>query len=132
AFLIDGYAGWDLFVRQLGGVAEGTRKLGLMVLPKYDGGGDAAHYAGTGFQAITVIRKGLGEERTRGLLGVLNFLAAPIGSREHLHRKFGVEGKDFTWEDGLPVLTQQGNTNFLDLQYIADAPTIIGPGPKEG
>jgi putative aldouronate transport system substrate-binding protein len=63
---------------------------------------------------------------------VLNFLAAPIGSREHLHRKFGVEGKDFTFQDGYPVLTQQGNTNFLDVQYIVDSPTIIGPAPAAG
>ncbi|GAB3762210.1 extracellular solute-binding protein [Microlunatus parietis] len=130
--LSDGYAGWDLFVRQLGGVAEGTEKLGLMMLPKYDGGGDAPHFAGTGFQAITVIKKGLGEERTRGVLNVLNYLAAPIGSAEHLHRKYGVEGQDFTWENDLPTLTQQGTTNFLDLQYIVDAPTILGPGPRDG
>ena len=103
-----------------------------MVHPAYDGGGDAPHFAGSGFQAITVIKKGLGEEKTRSLLNVLNFLAAPIGSREHLHRKFGVEGKDFTFQGGFPVLTQQGNTNFLDLQYIVDSPTILGPGPAAG
>ena len=131
-FCSDGYAAWDLFVRQLGGLEEGTRKLGMMVHPAYDGGGDAPHFAGSGFQSITVIKKGLGEERTRSLLNVLNFLAAPIGSREHLHRKFGVEGKDFTFQDGYPVLTQQGNTNFLDVQYIVDSPTIIGPAPAAG
>ncbi|WP_152361652.1 extracellular solute-binding protein [Microlunatus speluncae] len=130
--LSDGYAGWELFVRQLGGLAEGTPKLGLMMLPKFDGGGDAPHYAGTGFQALTVIKKGLGDEKTRQLLNVLNFLAAPIGSREHLRRKYGVEGQDFTWQDGLPALTQQGTTNFMDLQYIVDSPTILGPGPREG
>ena len=130
--LSDGYAGWELFVRQLGGLAEGTQKLGLMMLPKADGGGDAPHYAGTGFQSLTVIKKGLGDEKTRQLLNVLNFLAAPIGSREHLRRKYGVEGQDFTWQDGLPALTQQGTTNFMDLQYVVDAPTILGPGPREG
>lgn len=75
-FLSDGYAGWDLFVRQLGGVQEGTAKLGMMILPKFDGGGDAGHFAGNGYQGITVIKGGLGEEKTRMLLNVLNFLAA--------------------------------------------------------
>lgn len=128
----DGYAGWDLFVRQLGGGEAGTSKLGLIVEPKYDGGGDGPHLAGTGYQGVTVIKKGLGEEKTRKLLNVLNFLATPIGSQEHLHRKYGVEGTDFTMEDGLPNLTDKGNQEFMDLQYVADSPTILGPGLKKG
>lgn len=128
----DGYAGWDLFVRQLGGGEAGTAKLGLLIAPAFDGGGDGPHLAGTGYQALTVIKKGLGESKTRKLLNVLNFLAAPVGSAEHLRRKFGVAGADFTWVDDLPELTKQGSTNFLDLQYVVDAPTIIGPGVREG
>lgn len=132
ALTSDGYAGWDLFTRQLGGPDVGATKLGLVVEPKFDGGGDAAHFAGTGIQGITVIKKGLGDERTRSILNVLNFLAAPIGSREHLDRKFGVEGTDFTWEDGLPTLTDVGQREFLDVQYLTDAQTILGPGSKDG
>lgn len=63
---------------------------------------------------------------------MLNYLAAPIGSREHRDRKYGVEDKDFTWVDDLPTLTEVGNREFMDVQYITDAQTIIGPGPKEG
>ena len=75
----DGYAGWDLFVRQLGGAEAGTAKLGLVVEPQFDGGGDAAHFAGTGFQGLSVIKKGLGDDRTRQILNVLNFLCARSG-----------------------------------------------------
>lgn len=132
ALTSDGYAGWDLFVRELGGGPEATAKLGLVVEPKADGGGDARHFAGTGFQGITVVKKGLGEQRTRKLLDVLNYLATPIGSREHLERKFGVRGIDYTIQDGLPTLTDRGNREFMDLQYITDSQTIIGPGVRAG
>ena len=132
ALTSDGYAGWDLFVRELGGGPEATAKLGLVVEPKADGGGDARHFAGTGIQGTTVIKKGLGEDRTRKLLDVLNYLAAPIGSREHLERKYGVKGVDYTISDGLPTLTDRGNREFMDLQYIVDSQTTIGPGVKAG
>lgn len=132
ALISDGYAAWDLFVRQLGSSDVGTKKLGLVVEPKHDGGGDAQHFAGTGFQTITVIKKGLGDAKTKQLLNVLNFLSAPIGSAEHLHRKYGVEGTDFTFVDGVPTLNDRGNAEFMDVQYIADSQTILGPGPKDG
>jgi putative aldouronate transport system substrate-binding protein len=132
ALTSDGYAGWDLFVREMGGGPEATAKLGLVVEPKADGGGDARHFSGTGFQGLTVIKKGLGEQRTRKLLDVLNYLATPIGSREHLERKYGVKGIDYTVEDDLPILTDRGNREFMDIQYVADSQTIIGPGIKAG
>lgn len=132
ALTSDGYAGWDLFTRQLGGGPEGNAKLGLIVEPKYDGGGDARHFAGTGFQGITVINKKLPADKIKKILNVLNFLAAPIGSREHLERKYGVEGTDYTWVDGLPTLNETGTREFMDLQYLTDAQTIIGPGVKAG
>lgn len=132
ALTSDGYAGWDLFTRQLGGGSQGAAKLGLMVEPKFDGGGDADHFAGTGFQGITVIKKDLPEDKLKKVLNVMNFLAAPIGSREHLERKYGVAGTDYTVSDGVPTLTSTGSQEFMDLQYITDAQTILGPGVKKG
>jgi putative aldouronate transport system substrate-binding protein len=121
----DGYAAWDIFGRQIG-----YDKVTALVEPKYAGGGDAKHYAGTGSQGLTVIRKGLGEKKTRALVNLLNWLCAPIGTAEHLQRKFGVEGVDYTWKDGLPTPTSRGARELVDVQYITDAPTIIGPGAK--
>ena len=128
----DGAVGWDLFVRQMGGPEDGAKKLGMINAPKADGGGDARHFAGTSVQAITVIKKDLGEEKTRKILSFLNFLATPIGSREHLERKYGVEGHDFSWVNGLPTLNKTGTAEFMDVQYITDSMTTIGPGPKLG
>jgi putative aldouronate transport system substrate-binding protein len=132
ALTSDGYAGWDLFVRQLGGGEQGVKKLGLIVEPQYDGGGDARHFSGTGYQGITVIKKDMPEDRLKKILNVMNFLATPIGSREYLERKFGVQGTDYSWVDGVPALNDRGSREFMDLQYITDAQTIISPGPKAG
>ncbi|SFF40752.1 carbohydrate ABC transporter substrate-binding protein, CUT1 family [Actinacidiphila alni] len=121
----DGYAAWDIFGQQIG-----YDKVTAMVEPKHDGGGDARHFGGTGSQGLTVIRKGLGEKKTRALVNLLNWLCAPIGTQEHLYRKFGVEGTDFTWKDGMPTLTAKGSRELVDVQYITDAPTILGPGQK--
>lgn len=126
----DGSVGFDLFARSLGGPEEGAKKLGMINPPKADGGGDARHFGSDGIQDITVIRKDAGEEKIRTMLSVLNFLAAPIGSREHLERKFGVEGHDFDWVQGIPTLNETGSREFLDVQYITDAMTTIGPGAK--
>lgn len=126
----DGTAGWDLFVRSMGGEVAGAAKLGMINEPKYDGGGDARHFAGNGSQGLTVIKKGFSQDKIKKVLNVMNFLATPIGSREHLERKYGVEGTDYTWVDGIPTLNAQGNRDFLDLQYIVDAPVTIGPEPK--
>lgn len=124
--LDDGAAGWELYVRAL----KSADKLGLMRPPKYEGGGQAPNFAGKGFQGITMINKNLEGDQLRAALNVMNFLAAPIGSAEHLRRKFGVEGQDYEWEGDLPVLTEAGQQSFIDLQYIVDSPLTLGPGPQ--
>ena len=44
----------------------------------------------------TFIKKGLGKERVEELLRVLNWCAAPFGTKEFELREYGVEGKHFT------------------------------------
>lgn len=126
ALLNDGYAAWDLLANQV------EDKVGALVEPKHDGGGDAPKYAGASVQATVSIKKGLGAAKTKQILGVLNWLAAPIGTEEFLFRKFGIEGHDFTWQNGVPTFTQTGmNETQMALQYVTDAPTILGPAPKK-
>jgi len=127
-YLHDGYAGWDLYVRGLQGAVD---KLGMMVQPKFDGGGDGPQFTSKSYQGITVINKKLTGEKLRAAVDVLNFLCAPIGSLEHLHRKFGKEGKDWEWKGDTVELTEEGQRAFMDFQYIADAPTVLGPGAQE-
>lgn len=57
----------------------------------------------------TFIKKGLGRERTEEILRVLNWCAAPFGSKEYELNAYGVEGKHFTRsEDGSPIPTDLG------------------------
>lgn len=125
--LMDGPAGWELYVRSL----PTNARLGMMAMPKWEGGGDSPQFGGTGAQGITVINKKLSGEKLTAALKVLNYLAAPIGSAEHLERKYGVEGTDFTWVDDRPKLTERGTQQFMDFQYVVDSPIILGPAPKE-
>ncbi|MBO4208896.1 extracellular solute-binding protein [Micromonospora echinofusca] len=58
---------------------------------------------------FTFVRKGLGKDRVTELLRVLNWGAAPFGSREYELREYGVEGQHFTRAaDGSPVPTDLG------------------------
>jgi len=125
--LLDGPAGWDLYVRSL----PPDARLGFLIPPKWAGGGDSPQFAGSGIQGITAINKKLTGDKLVAALNVLNYLAAPIGSAEHLQRKYGTEGTDFTWVDNRPELTEAGNRQFMDFQYIVDSPIILGPGAQD-
>ncbi|GIJ20843.1 sugar ABC transporter substrate-binding protein [Micromonospora lutea] len=65
----------------------------------------------------TFLKKDLPAERVDKLLRVLNWCAAPFGSREFELREYGVEGQHFTrGTDGTPALTELGRKE-LGAQY---------------
>ena len=65
----------------------------------------------------TFLKKGQSRERTLELLRVLNWCAAPFGSREYELVAYGVEGQHFTrGSDRSPIQTQLGR-NELAMQY---------------
>lgn len=77
----------------------------------------------------TFVKKGLGAERTREVLRVLDWCAAPFGSFEHLLNEFGVEGRHFSrTSDGSPVLTELGRKEFGNqYRFISGrVPTLVG------
>jgi len=58
----------------------------------------------------TFLKKGLGEAKIKELLGVANWVASPLGTKEWELREYGVEGKHFTrGADGSPVPTDLWN-----------------------
>ncbi|MEU8221107.1 hypothetical protein [Kribbella sp. NPDC048915] len=65
-------------------------------------------------------------ERTKMLLGVLNWLAAPFGTEEYLFRKFGLAGRHYTLKGTDPQLTKDGQSEVclgeFPVQYLADGP----------
>ncbi len=110
---------WDRLLR-----IDKDFRLGA-VLPFGHDGGKSVQFQEWGGNQITVLKKG-SAERVKQLLGVLNYLAAPFGSREHLGNYFGVADVEHTLDArGNPVLTEKG---LQDVQYLATG-TIISPPP---
>jgi putative aldouronate transport system substrate-binding protein len=66
----------------------------------------------------TFVKQGLGAERTRELLRVLDWCAAPFGSQEYELCSYGVEGKHFTrGRDNSPMPTELGRREVCN-QYL--------------
>ena len=84
------------------------------VLPfNKDGTGRAGQYIGLGSSGTIALKKA-SPDRIKELLGILNYVCAPIGTTEALLMQYGVEGTDFTRDaNGNPVLTQQGQSDTV-------------------
>jgi putative aldouronate transport system substrate-binding protein len=100
-----------------------------MAMPFKGGGGAPTIQAGAGAFGYTALKKAP-EERIRMLLRVLDFLAAPFGTKEYELTHFGVEGQHFTRDgDGTPkptALWSGGENNInLPVGYLAEAPRMI-------
>ena len=89
-------------------------------------GGKAQYFLGRGSGGITVLKQA-SPDRIKEVLRVLNFIAAPFGSQEHLLIHYGVKGTDYNLDDsGNPVLTDQGKT---DMNFIWAYMVSPGRGP---
>ncbi len=97
-------------------------------------GKPGANILGPGNFGWVAIKKA-SPDRVKELLRVLNYLSAPFGSEEYMVTKFGVEGKDFTYDDrGSPNYTQQGTAelpggpNTCPWGYVGtSAPYLFSP-----
>jgi len=100
-----------------------------VIPPKYDGGGDAAVYAGAGSNGFTAINKTASPERIAELLVLLDGLAAPFGTAEWLAVQYGKEGASYTWQDGVPTLTESGAKEKVIMNYVPGSPMVMyAPG----
>jgi putative aldouronate transport system substrate-binding protein len=78
-----------------------------------DGTGRTAQFIGPGSTGTIALKKA-SPERIKELLGVLNYLAAPVGTTEALLLQYGIEGPDFTRDaNGNPQPTQQGQVDTV-------------------
>jgi len=94
--------------------------------PKWDGGGLGPWRLGSGYFSITALKKA-DPDKLKLQLRVLNYLAAPFGTKEYFYARFGAEGVDHTLSDtGDPVLTKTGSANTtIPIRYLADAPAAL-------
>jgi putative aldouronate transport system substrate-binding protein len=84
------------------------------------------HFISGGTVAYNVLKKG-SAERTREVLRIMDYLAAPFGTQEDLLLTYGVEGQDYTLDaGGNPVPTPAGiqASSYVPWQYIAHRPYV--------
>lgn len=95
----------------------------------YNTGVKPLNTTGPGYFGYTAL-KAAPKERVEMILRVLNYLAAPFGTKEYELTHFGVEGVDFTrGADGAPVPTKRStdgeNRTNLPIGYLCDAPQVL-------
>jgi putative aldouronate transport system substrate-binding protein len=99
-------------------------KLGLQVAPGPDGE-PSPMWQGYPNNSFTSLKKA-DPERIRMLLRVMNWLAAPFGTEEHLFRSYGIEGVTFDFDGTEPVISPQGmaltSNGAFPVEYLTDAP----------
>jgi putative aldouronate transport system substrate-binding protein len=98
--------------------------IGLVPM-KFDAGSTPSRWQNGAALSFTAFKKG-DDKRVKELLAIANWLAAPFGTEEFQFRKYGIAGRDYTLQDGNPVLSQTGTTETgLNISYIADAPAVL-------
>jgi putative aldouronate transport system substrate-binding protein len=116
-FVFSPHAGWSLVSYQTAwerATSADPEFKPRAVLPfNKDGTGRAAQYIGNG-SIGTIALKSASADRIKELLGVLNYVTAPVGTSEALLMQYGIEGPDFTRDpSGNPVPTQQGLNDLI-------------------
>jgi putative aldouronate transport system substrate-binding protein len=111
-FVFSPHASWSLVAYQTAWERANTADPNFKpraVLPfNKEGTGRAGQFVGTGATGTVALKKA-SADRIKELLGVLNYLAAPVGTSEALLLQYGVEGPDFTRDaNGNPSPTPQG------------------------
>jgi putative aldouronate transport system substrate-binding protein len=115
-----------------------TPGFNMQPVPVFGAGGKDPVINGTEKPVFwTFVKKGTSKERVQELLRVLNWIAAPLGTKEWELREYGVEGKHFTRSgDGSPVPNELGRKelgsqyNFLvgrvpAMVQTADVPNFV-------
>jgi len=116
-FVFSPHASWSLVAYQTAweraNAADPEFKPRAVLPFNKDGTGRAAQYIGLGTTGTIALKKA-SSDRIRELLGVLNYVTAPVGTSEALLMQYGVEGADFTRDgNGNPIPTQQGLTDTI-------------------
>lgn len=125
----DGYSAWGSLARFL---PEGQQEvIGGLAVRGFEGA-KPSYQVSAGSSNFTVLKKA-DKGRVAELLSVLNYLAAPFGSKEFLFRKYGTIGEQSSMERGNPVLNKAGTdqitpvTEGLDY-HLADGVKVAYEG----
>mgnify|MGYP001214715079 FL=1 len=113
----DGIGAWhEAYMQMLGDDPE----FRLDLMPVFGAGGEdpVMHRNDPSSQSVFV-RKGMEPEEVEEILGILDFCAAPFGTREYMDYRYGKEGVHHELDDnGAPQLTDLGNSEVNDGYYF--------------
>ncbi|MFG3409459.1 extracellular solute-binding protein [Streptomyces sp. NPDC048142] len=85
-------------------------------------GGDPTLYASQPATIWSLIRKGASKATIENALAAANFAAAPYGTKERMLVDYGTEGTHYTVEGGVPVKTDQGNSEVINAWVMLATP----------
>jgi putative aldouronate transport system substrate-binding protein len=126
-FMQDGPGAWQGMQRDESKV---TPSFNMQPVPVFSAsGGDPLVWRADAPVFYTFIKKGQSADRVKELLGVLNWAAAPLGTKEFELLKYGKEGTHFTRApDGAPAVNDLAKSEIADqFFFIAGrSPAIIG------
>lgn len=92
----------------------------------FDGGGLGQKALTKGVYSMASVRKGTEPERVQMILRIMNFLAAPFGTKEYLRRNYGIEGEHYTMVENNPERTETGTAEAtLPTKYVAQPPPWV-------
>jgi putative aldouronate transport system substrate-binding protein len=127
-FVFSAYASWSSYQTtwDRANAADPNFKPRAVLPFNKDGTGRAPQFLGTGGSGIVALKKA-SPERIKELLGVLNYLAAPMGTTEQLLLQYGVDGAEFKRDaDGNPVPTPQAAQDMLiPWKYVSAPPDFL-------
>lgn len=100
-------AGWPTYAK-----SYPDWNIGVIALPKWEGGGLAPKALGVaGYGAYAALKKAK-PGRIKELLRILDYFAAPFGTKEYLLMNYGVAGADYTMKGTDPVPTKSAVSEY--------------------
>ncbi|WP_179228984.1 extracellular solute-binding protein [Parenemella sanctibonifatiensis] len=127
-FYVEGFLG-GVQLKEFGA----DRETGLMVNPKFDGGGvPVKHLGAAAYYAPIGISKQDSEERIRELLAVADYLASPYGTKEYCRAVSGVEGVHWEMTEAGPSAITEANKNEPGMtSYLGAQSSAVFKGPEK-
>lgn len=129
---IQNVAGWSQFA-----TSNPDWNVGIIRLPKWDGGGPAPKLLGVAAHGAPVAIKKADDDRVVELLKMIDYIASPFGTREFLEVNFGVKDRDYSMEgtepkpntdvtkaDQLPGVVYAGGQRSGSL-YVPGKPEVV-------
>jgi putative aldouronate transport system substrate-binding protein len=89
-------------------------------------GGKPTYWTTNALLGYSVIKKA-SPERIKEVLGVLNWLASPLGTQEYLLKTYGIKGTHWNPDDnGNPILTDRGKADAtVPFHYLTRGPAAF-------